>query len=219
MDTQARTVTSPAEALLIVSICFGWAILFSNWPWQAQGVDGGRGFSNGGMLFNLVIELVCATVALKLLHRRGFAIASLRPVPSWQGAGRGILLLLVGYAVAIAVVWPWLGADMDSPIDAIMQASSVSLPTITAFALVNGTFEEVFLLGFLLRGLRGYGLLVALAVSLLVRASYHTYQGPLGLLQVLALGLVFSLYYMRSNQIFPVVVAHVLADILPFVFE
>ena len=86
-------------------------------------------------------------------------------------------------------------------------------------ALVNGAFEEVFLLGFLARALRGFGLAIALGVPTLVRVSYHLYQGPLGALWVFAVGLVFALYYARTVQLWPPVFAHVLWDIIPFVLH
>lgn len=82
---------------------------------------------------------------------------------------------------------------------------------------MNGAYEEVFLLGFLLRGLRGYGLGMALGVSLLVRMLYDLYQGPLGAASVFAYGAVVSLYFVSSNRLFPVVFAHALGDIVPFI--
>jgi membrane protease YdiL (CAAX protease family) len=57
---------------------------------------------------------------------------------------------------------------------------------------------------------------VAVGVSLLVRVLYHLYQGPLGAVYVGAFGLVLSLYYVASGKLFPVVLAHALWDIVPF---
>jgi membrane protease YdiL (CAAX protease family) len=93
------------------------------------------------------------------------------------------------------------------------------MPTLVAVSIVNGAFEEVFLLGFLLRGLRAYGLSVAIGSSLLIRMLYHVYQGPIGVLSVLGFGVVLSLYYIRGGSLFSVVFAHVLADIIPFTFR
>jgi membrane protease YdiL (CAAX protease family) len=45
---------------------------------------------------------------------------------------------------------------------------------------------------------------------------YHIYQGPVGALSVLVFGLVLSLFYLRTGRLFPVVVAHVIADVAPF---
>jgi membrane protease YdiL (CAAX protease family) len=54
---------------------------------------------------------------------------------------------------------------------------------------------------------------------LLVRVLYHLYQGPVGAVWVLAIGLVFGLYFMRTNQLWPPVFAHILWDIVPFLSE
>lgn len=97
-----------------------------------------------------------------------------------------------------------------------MRRSGLALVTL---GIVNGTHEEVFLLALLLRGLRRYGLPVALGISLLVRLSYHLYQGPLGAVYVTMFGLVLSLYYVASGKLFPVVIAHALWDIIPFVLH
>lgn len=85
--------------------------------------------------------------------------------------------------------------------------------------MVNGAFEEVFLLGVLLRGLRAHGLSVALGFPLLVRLMYHGYQGPLGLLWILAFGLSLSLFFLRTGRLWPVVFAHTLWDIVPVVLS
>ena len=83
--------------------------------------------------------------------------------------------------------------------------------------MVNGTFEEVFLLGVLVRGLRAHGLPFAIGVSLLVRVLYHLYQGPLGAVWVLSIGLMLTLFYVRGKQLWPPVLAHILWDIVPVV--
>jgi membrane protease YdiL (CAAX protease family) len=78
---------------------------------------------------------------------------------------------------------------------------------------------KIFLLGFLIRGLRRYGLAVALGASLLVRVLYHTYQGPLGAMWVLVFGAVLSVYFIESGKLFPAVVAHAIADVAPFLWR
>jgi membrane protease YdiL (CAAX protease family) len=106
----------------------------------------------------------------------------------------------------------------EQPVARMMADARLTVPAIVIMAMVNGAFEEVFLLGFLLRGLRGFGLSIALGAMLLVRMLYHMYQGPLGLIWVLGFGAVFGLYFIRTNQLWPPVFAHVLWDIVSFVF-
>ncbi|MFZ2990482.1 CPBP family intramembrane glutamic endopeptidase, partial [Ideonella sp.] len=93
--------------------------------------------------------------------------------------------------------------------------ADIQLSSTVLFAMVNGAFEEIFLLGVLVRGLRAYGLSVAIGVPLLVRVLYHLYQGPLGAVWILAFGLTFTLVYLRTQQLWPLVLAHILWDIVP----
>lgn len=99
----------------------------------------------------------------------------------------------------------------------MVAEATLTLPLIVAFAIINGTFEEVFLLGVLTRGLRRHGLSLAIGLPLLVRVSYHLYQGPVGAVWILTFGLLFALLYVRTGSLWPPVFAHILWDIVPFV--
>lgn len=94
--------------------------------------------------------------------------------------------------------------------------ATLSIPIIVLMAMINGSFEEVFLLGFLLRGLSPYGASVALSVTLLVRLLCHLYQGPIGPIWVMGFGVVLGVYYLRTGNLWPAVFAHILGDIVPF---
>ena len=82
--------------------------------------------------------------------------------------------------------------------------------------LVNVLLGTVFL-GERLSRLQWVAVAVAaVGVSLLVRVLYHLYQGPMGAISVLGFGLILSLYYVRTQRLWPIVVAHILADVLAF---
>lgn len=211
-STSTRTTTTLGEALGVTAICFGLMI------WQStQAVLAGfptYPFTDGSMLWLIAIELVLASVALALLRARGFAIATLYPQPSIRGVGIGIGLYLAAWLAAVLALAPF--GDAAQPIDSMVSETVLSMGVLIAVAVVNATFEEVFLLGFLVRGLRGFGLNVAIGASLLVRLAYHLYQGPLGAVSVLAFGVVVTLYFVSSNKLWPPVFCHMLGDILPF---
>lgn len=57
---------------------------------------------------------------------------------------------------------------------------------------------------------------MVVGVPLLVRVLYHLYHGPVGALWILTFGLVFTAFYLRSVNLWPPVLAHVLWDIVPF---
>src|SRR5262249_53522759 len=144
-----------------------------------------------------------------------YAVASLLPAPTLRGCGWGIGLFFGAWLVGLMMVLPFSGQP-EQPYVRMMEDARVTVSVIVPMAMVNGAFEEVFLLGFLMRGLRGFGLSIALGAMLLVRVLYHLYQGPVGAIWVLGFGLVFGMFFMRTNQLWPPVLAHILWDIVPF---
>ena len=215
---RTRSTTTPIEAAVVVTICFGLSI-FASLHAVANGFHVTGAFTDTSLLWLIASELVLALAALAFLHLRGFAIASLVPTPTLRGGIAGLALFFGAWLVGLLLVAPFAAGQPEQPIDKMMAEATLSMPMIVAMALVNGAFEEVFLLGFLARALRGFGLAIALGVPTLVRLSYHLYQGPLGALWVFAVGLVFALYYARTVQLWPPVFAHILWDIVPFVLR
>jgi membrane protease YdiL (CAAX protease family) len=49
-------------------------------------------------------------------------------------------------------------------------------------------------------------------VSVALRVAIHSYQGPIALIGILPMTIVFTWYYARSGRLSPVVVAHVITD-------
>jgi len=176
-------------------------------------------FSEGGVFGLVLLEILLGLAALYVLASRGFDVGSLYPRPSLGGvfAGLFVSVLAFGAARAATSVFDW--DYYSQPLEKLMGGAPIGLPALVLLGIVNGGYEEIFLLGFLLRGLRGYGLSVAIGVALLVRVLYHLYQGPLGALYVGVFGLVLSLYYVSSGKLFPVVLAHAMWDIIPFIWN
>jgi membrane protease YdiL (CAAX protease family) len=208
---------APIEALGMVLLCFGWFIvssLTSLAAWR-PGSGGGRVFSDSAFTGLMAVELVLAAAAMAVLQARGYPLRSLYPRPSWSGALIGAGLFL-GARIAIALVLPLVPHPAETPLEDIVASAHVSLPVLIPLAIVNGVYEEVFLLGYLTRGLRRYGASTALGIMLLVRLLYHMYQGPVGALNVVLYGAVVGVYYQRTGRLFPAVASHVIADTVAF---
>lgn len=209
------TILTPADAAIVIGICFGDAILLS-----VRAVRSGfpvTPFTDGGALWGIGAEVVLATAALLFLHARQFDVVTLLPVPTVRGTVAGLGWFLAAWLCGIAVTLPFAAAQPAQPIEQMVAEATLTLPLIVAFAIINGTFEEVFLLGVLTRGLRRHGLSLAIGLPLLVRVSYHLYQGPVGAVWILTFGLLFALLYVRTGSLWPPVFAHILWDIVPFV--
>lgn len=93
------------------------------------------------------------------------------------------------------------------------------LPVLVLSAAANSWAEEVLVVGYLLTRLRqlGVGRHKALAISAVLRGSYHLYQGFGGFLGNVVMGLVFGWVWQRTNRLWPLVIAHAVIDITAFV--
>jgi len=218
MSLRAEHVNRLIDLFVVVIICFGWPIVGSVWAMLAGFLT--PPFNDAAFAGVVVEELILGGVALAYLSLRGHELAALVPRPTVLGSLVGLGL----YALTALIFWAayWLaGAPEPSaePIEKMIAAGSVSLPWILGGSIVNGLFEEVFLTGYLLRALIPYGASMAIGVPVLVRAVSHLYQGPLGTISVIGVGVVFGAYYWRKRQLWPVVFAHIVADVAGFVLR
>ena len=200
-----------SEAAIVSAICFGLFIV-----WSTQAVLSGfpeAKFSDSSNVWMILVEVILAAAALLYLRVRNFDILSLYPRPNLRGTFLGLGIFISAWIAAALATAPF--ASPEHPLTTEFSFTGVSLASAILFAMVNGAFEEIFLLGVLVRGLRGHGLSVAISIPLLVRVLYHLYQGPLGAVSVLAVGLTFTLFYLRGKQLWPPVLAHILLDIVP----
>jgi membrane protease YdiL (CAAX protease family) len=58
---------------------------------------------------------------------------------------------------------------------------------------------------------------VAIVVSAVIRGAYHLYQGFGGFVGNIVMGLVFGWMYKRWGRVMPLVVAHVILDLVSFI--
>jgi membrane protease YdiL (CAAX protease family) len=205
--------TPLTEALAIATICFGYFVLGSVTALSSG--FAGQSFSDGGFASLIVLELILASVAITVLRSRRYPLQVLLPRASWRGLGVAALLYLLIVSCS-AIIDAVLQGSQTQPVDRMLSEAQVSLYSIFPLALVNGPYEEIFLLAFFQRGLRRFGASNAIGFTVLLRMLYHMYQGPVGVAEVAAYGVVVGIYYWRTGRLFPVIAVHVAADIIPF---
>jgi hypothetical protein len=90
-----------------------------------------------------------------------------------------------------------------------------TVPVLGLSAMEAALVEEVIVLGYLVTRLRqlSWSPVASVAGSSLLRASYHLYQGWGGFLGNLAMGVLFSVLFLRWKRTWPFVIAHFLLDV------
>jgi uncharacterized protein len=174
-------------------------------------------------LIGLAFALVPVFLALHFLARDHLRPARLIGFdltrPGWDlGAG-------VGLAALIGI--PGLGLYLAAKgigLNATIAASALpkiwwGVPVLVLAAIRNAVSEEVLVVGYLMTRLRQLGVRPAaqVAMSAVLRGSYHLYQGFGGFVGNCVMGVVFALFYRRFGRVMPLVVAHSILDIVSFV--
>ena len=132
----------------------------------------------------------------------GFALAAAIGLPG----------LVVMYAAA------QLGLNAQI-IPAALQPLWWAVPVLILKAVENAILEEVIVVGYLITRLRQLGLRLwhFVAVSAVLRGSYHLYQGFGAFAGNAIMGVVFALFFHRSKRVMPLIVAHTVLDVVAFV--
>lgn len=174
-------------------------------------------FSDARLWTLFAFQVVVACVWLPRLHRRGWTMQVMTQSYQWWDIPRGVALLLGAYVAAVVatLLVRLLSMPMAARMDDLHPAGSVSWLALMGALLLNPVFEESLYLGYLANALRRSGWTGALFVSVAVRVLVHLYQGPLAFVFILPLGVLFSIYYLRTGRLWPVVVAHIVMDALP----
>ena len=174
-------------------------------------------------LLGIGFALVPVALALYLLSAQGRGAAS-RIGLDRSRPGRD---LAIGLGLAAVIGIPGLGlylAGHALGITVQIHASGLdalwwTVPVLVLSALQNALLEEVVAVGYLIERLRElrWATPALIAASALLRGSYHLYQGPGMAAGNVVMGIVFSLYYVRTRRVMPLVVAHTTLDVVSFV--
>lgn len=177
-------------------------------------------------LLSLGFALVPVALALYLLSEGGrsavrrIGLDGTRPgTDALWGLGLGALIGVPGLGLYL------LGRALGVTVQ--VQASGLdsywwTVPVLVLAALKNGLIEEVIVVGYLVERLQELRWRVAavVATSSLIRGSYHLYQGWGPFVANVAMGVVFTCFYLSRwgrRRVMPLVVAHTLLDVVAFV--
>lgn len=174
-------------------------------------------------LLGICFALLPVLLAVHLLARdlgdpaRGLGLDARRPGQDLaRGAGLAALIGLPGLALF------WVAAQLGvnaTLVPAALPELWWTVPVLVLAAVQNSVLEEVIVVGYLVTRLRQlqWRLGAIIATSAVLRGSYHLYQGFGAFVGNVVMGVVFSLFYLRTRRVMPLVVAHTLLDVFAFV--
>jgi membrane protease YdiL (CAAX protease family) len=160
----------------------------------------------------LATEALLGLVWVPILRRRGWSASSVSRPAALSDALYGAGLFAAAYVVYTPMYW--VLALTAPELAGVAIAGAPSWGMVVAVSLLNPVAEEFLYLGFVANVLKREGTGLALGGCVVARALIHLYQGPIGVAASVAFGLMFGLYYLQNQRIWPAVFAHGLADAL-----
>lgn len=132
------------------------------------------------------------------------------------GAGLALVIGLPGLGLYV------LGRTLGINADVVLAPEQVywwTIPVLLLSAVENAVVEEVIVVGYLLTRLRdlGWGPWAAIAASTVLRGTYHLYQGFGQALGNAVMGALFAWWFQRTGRLWPLLIAHMLLDVVAFV--
>lgn len=174
-------------------------------------------------LLSIGFALVPVALALFLLSAHGrsavrrIGLDAARPLRD-LGIGVGLAAVIGIPGLGLYALGRMLGITVQVQASAL-NAAWWTIPVLVLAALQNALLEEVVAVAYLMERLRDlrWRTPLILAASALLRGSYHLYQGFGPFIGNAVMGLVFAEYYRRRRRVLPLVVAHMLLDVVAFV--
>jgi membrane protease YdiL (CAAX protease family) len=215
LQERIRQLPPGVEFLIVITWAFGLSIIASILSLGVASTE--PVFSNEALIGGTVESLAVTLLLVWFLRIRGWTLERVGFEVSVRGTLWGVALLagIYGFIIAVEVIAQLLGFDMDAAVASYPTADTLNMQVVVVASVVNGAYEEIFVAGYVITMLSAArGPWTAINVSTGLRVLYHLYQGPLGVLTIVPMGLMFGYIYVRTRKLWPVIVAHVLMDVI-----
>ena len=188
----------------------------------------------GGMIvtFGYILSILVATVFIKMRGSSWREIGLAKP-QSWKRTvllGAGVLIALLVMNIALQVITLNLPRVEVPPIDQSrfnpLEGNLAFFLLMVLLAWTTITFgEEMFYRAFLITQLQDLapvsklGTVIVLSASSMIFGLVHWVEGPLGVINTFAMGLILGAVYLRSGRnLWITIIAHGLANSIRFYF-
>jgi membrane protease YdiL (CAAX protease family) len=173
-------------------------------------------------LISIVLTLAPVALVFYLMARSGEGPSSMGLDASQPGKdllwGSGLAAVIGGSGLGLYLAAYKLGFSLNVVAESL-PGVWWRIPVLILAAMQNGILEEILVVGYLLRRLDqlGWKPYRAIALSAVLRGSYHLYQGFGGFIGNAVMGVIFGVLYKRYGRVMPMIIAHTLIDAVAFV--
>jgi membrane protease YdiL (CAAX protease family) len=207
-----RSLSATTEFFLVLSIGFGVGIVYEIWTITLRNPVL---ISDHQVLPTLGLDLLYLVVILWIGRVRGWSVSTFGWRISWKGAAGGILLFISAMMLEIIVGVLLTGFQSQRP---GFVVADLTMPVILLLAVINPFFEEVLEAGYFIHSLQRFGMWPAVIAGDAFRGLLHLYQGEDRAASIFVEGILIGLVYWRWRQLWPLVVAHSLNDLIALLY-
>ena len=206
---------SPKAEFAIVTIgAFGFSILASLlaavFPKPTPPI------SENALELLLKYESIILLILGAFLYLRGWTLRRLGIRITAKDSLIGVGLAAAVYGAFLSMWWVAVYMGIRPSFAGSYQevaAHGLNWLTVVATSILNPFYEEIFLCGYIVTVAKTSSRVTAgINLSVAIRLMCHLYQGSIGVLEIIPMGLVFTLWYARTGRLWPVLVAHALFD-------
>jgi membrane protease YdiL (CAAX protease family) len=175
---------------------------------------------SGQYTFTIIHMVLALTLLYKVMSARGGTYQDIGITISWQQALGGLALSIAAVIVS-ALTKELIASMLPAKYQYLLQAknighvSGVFSPLLLVLLIINPLCEELIVRGFLMTEVFSltHSKTLAVVISVLFQASYHLYQGLIPALLTAVVFLIFSIFYIKTGKLSPVIMAHFILDL------
>lgn len=175
----------------------------------------------------ITADLAAISVLMYVLFQQGRSLKHIGVYFSKKDFPTSIILVLLAH-LTCALAWTIIfsishfttGSTLSEPITKNIEfiKSGITIWSVLAM-IVNPFYEEIIVRAYTMseiKYLTGSNYL-AIIISVLIQTSYHLYQGITSALVLAPIFLIYSLYYVKTKRIMPVILTHMFFDLMALI--
>jgi CAAX protease family protein len=221
--TIVMRITPKIELLIILIIGFGFPIYTSTYSSLMLSTEPNQSwlykFTSNDFYYTILYEAIALLIIICFLKLRGWSLNDFNLGFTYRLIFVALLLVFISNVLKIIIytIAELFIIETDISTKHIQYNLDANWISILLILIINSLYEEIILIGYLFKRLEKYNPIIIIGLSLLIRESYHSYQGLQGMLLIIPLGLVYGYYYYKYKKLWPIVLGHAFNNLLVFV--